>query len=325
MQIGDTSAYNFGRIGYPVPQPQGGMYGSQQPSSYGFQPRLFNVKAFKIFGGILAVLAAITLSLAIANVVMTISSFCTPWMSEAPQYCSTTGEPYIWTWVAVGIWASIPIFIAGISAMCIGSNPEKWTKIFALCIFLSAVVFAPAIIILSAIEVWRGWAANWNFYMMDGLEVEPGSITAADDAAHTIKFVLPLIIAILGAIMFIMTLAITVALCCCMQWLGIYMPGEFDNADQQGDLTTAAVQPYPARPQVAYSYDVDYSPGRPTGPHSRFSSSLPYMPHRYSSGDQGIYDRGVVAHGHYPSRVDPPGQSSFAADFFKPNPAYFWK
>jgi len=268
---------------------------------------------FKIYGAILALLAAATLALGIANVVLTKQAYCDPWTEGAPTYCSGTKEPYIWTWVASGIWASIPIFLAGIFAMCISNDPASWTRCFALMIFLSAIVFSPAMIVLSAMEVWRGGAANWNFYTL-GNNLMEGNILV-QSSPYQAKFALPLVIAILGGIMFIMTGIITLILCCCMQSIGIYLPHDVPAPVQVQQVYQQAPQPpvvvqkevYYPRPQIARNqYAIDYQPV--TGP----SIATRYDP--YSMG---------IGYGQLPSRSfgQPRG---FANDFFSPQPSSFW-
>jgi len=293
---------------------------------------VFNVGMFKCFGAILALLAAATLSLGIADVVLTMQAYCTPWMTGAKYWCTTTGEPYIWVWVASGIWGSVPIFLAGIFAMCLSSNPREWTRCFALLIFLSAIVFAPAMIVLNAIELWRGGAAQWTFYSMGNGTLGAGSIMPMNNP-YQAKFAIPLVIAILAGIMFLMTGIVTLNLCCCMNHLGIYVDSVVAApvvapVIARGPIVREAPEQvvtnqvyYPQRPQIRNNYiinsqgDDDFD-----DPYSRFSA-LPYMPTRYN-GVPNPYGSNVMF-GNFASRT--PQVNNFASDFFKPNPAYFWK
>jgi len=286
-----------------------------QPMSYQ-QPVVFNARTFKIYGALLALMAAATLALGIANVVLTKQAYCEPWQEMAPVYCSGTKEPYIWTWVAPGIWASIPIFLAGIFAMCISNDPASWTRCFALMIFLSAIVFAPAMIVLSSMELWRGHAAMWNFYKLEN-ELKEGNIMV-EDSPYQAKFALPLVIAILGGIMFIMTGVITLILCCCMESVGIYLPQAVPAAPAPvvQQIYQPAPQPvvvqkevYYPRPQIARNqYAVDYMPA--SGPNM--------IATRYN----GAVDPYGVGFGNFPSRSFP--QPRGASDFFQPHTADFW-
>jgi hypothetical protein len=291
------------------------------------QPTVFNVRWWKIYGAILALMAAASLALGIADVVLTVEGYCSPWNSAAPMYCSVTGEPYIWTWVASGIWCSIPIFLAGIFAMCLSGNPVRWTRVFALLIFLSAIVFAPGMVVLSGIELWRGWASTCNFYTLNP-SLAVGSIVPTSNP-YEAKFAIPLVIAIIGGIMFVMTAIVTMELCCCMNRIGIYLPGQTDQYEGVQQIAAPPMPPqpiihndvyYPARPQINHQYAVESVTEQRSDPFSRYSASLPYMPTRYSNVPNP-YGSGVM-YGNFASRAQP---SSFASDFFKPNPAYFWK
>jgi hypothetical protein len=248
-------------------------YADQRGTSFSQGPPVFNARMFKVYGAILAILAAATLSLGIANVVMTRQAYCDPWMDDEPTYCSNTKEPYIWTWVASGIWAGAPIFIAGLFSMSLSADPSRWTRLFALFIFLSAIVFSPAMIILSSIEVWRGGASKWNFYKMDS-DLMEGNIMV-EESPYQAKFALPLVIAILGGIMFLMTGLITLTLCCCMQSLGLMLNAGPSTTVQQIYQPSPAVVStkevyYPPRAQI--TSQVDYQP-----------TTGPYMATRYNN------------------------------------------
>jgi len=137
-----------------------------------------------------------------------------------------------------------------------------------------------------------------------------------------------LAIAVLGAIMFIMTAIITMCLCCCMHCLGIYLPEEIGAF--QGTAAAPVVQPqlasstvinkqayYPPRPQVR-SAPVQNFDNYPADPYSRYSA-LPYPPVRYNSVPNP-YGSGAMF-GNFPYRA---GGRSFAQDFMAPNPSSFW-
>jgi len=287
----------------------------------------FNAPCFKMFGAVLALMAAATLALGIADVVMTMQTYCTPWTTAGPVWCTMTGEPYIWTWVASAIWGSIPIFLAGLFSMCIASNPVGYTRIFALLMILSGVVFAPAILVLTSMELWRGSTSQYTFYNMNS-SLAAGSILPNPNP-YQAKFAIPLVIAILAGIMFLMTGIVTLNLCCCMESMGIYLQPDVAVTAPAPVVQQTVVAPapppaivtkevyYPPRPQisaqaVAYADD-SYDP------YSRFAVQ-PYatrynnVPNPYGSG---------VMYGKFPSRA--PAGNSFASDFFQPNPAYFWK
>jgi len=276
-------------------------------------PSMMNPRMFKMYGAILAIMAAATLSLGTANVVLTSEAYCAPWMDEDPVYCSNTGEPYVWTWVAPGVWASLPIFLAGLYAMMLGNDPSRFARIFALLIYLSAIVFAPAMLILSSIEVWRGHASTWNFYKLND-ELKEGNIWV-EESPYQAKFALPLVITILAGIMFLMTGLITLVLCCCMQSIGMSM--SMNNDGPIAPMVKPIYQP-PAQPTCASSGEV-YCP-----PRGQLRSTVdyqpttgPYMATRYNGCDQN--NQGVMF-GNFPSRSFTPTPP--VNNFFDSNAAY---
>lgn len=250
---------------------------------------MFNGRLFKTYGAILSLLAAATLAISISNIVLTSQAYCDPWMDDEPVHCSNINEPYVWTWVASGIWASAPIFIAGLFAISLSNNPARWTRMFTLFMYLSAIVFAPAMIILSAIEVWRGSASKWNFYSL-GSELMEGNLLV-EDSPYKAKFALPLVVTILGGIMFIMTGIITLAICCCMNCLGINSPSE--------PLVQQIYTPTPSL--ISTSKEVYCPPRADTKtPVDYQSSTGPYLATRYNS----VLDPNNpgVMFGNFPSR-----------------------
>jgi len=173
-------------------------------------------------------------------------------------------------------------------------------------------------IILSSIEVWRGGAAAYNFYNMNGGSLTAGNITPSTNP-YQAKFAIPLVIAIVAGVIFLMTGCVTLNLCCCMETLGIYLPAAPAPAVMQQPAPAVVTKEvyYPPRPQVRTQYAVDYPPVADVDPYSRYSGFMPAT--RYSGANVGPN----VMVGNFPSRA--PAPNSFASDFFQPNPAYFWK
>lgn len=154
------------------------------------------------YGIITSLLAAASLALGVADVVLTYQTYmvdkkCNDNQSAAP--CDKNN--LVWTWVAVGIWASLPIFIFGILAIRLGKRRNPWgSPWFELLAFLSAFIFAPAMVVLSAMEVSKGksiyyWTGWWG----------------SDDLA---KAIIPIVIAGLGAIECLLALIAIFYLCC---------------------------------------------------------------------------------------------------------------
>lgn len=244
-------------------------------------------RMFKTYGAILSLLAAATLAISISNIVLTNQAYCNPWTDAEPTYCSNTNEPYVWTWVASGVWASAPIFLTGLFAMCLSKDPSRRTRLFSLLIFLSAIVFAPAMIILSSIEVWRGHASKWNFYKL-GNALTEGNLMV-EDSPFRAKFALPLVVSILGGIMFVMTGVITLVQCCCMQSIGMKM--------SKDSMSHHIYQPTPS----VVDSDVYCPPLAPVKGHGEYQPSTgPNMATRYNSGVDPGNSGGLF--GSFPSR-----------------------
>jgi len=156
------------------------------------------------YGVILSLLAAATLSLGIADVVVTYQNYminkgCNT--MSTPAYCDPNN--LVWTWVGVGIWASVPVFIFGIMAIRRGSRPLTKSSWFELLAFLCGFIFTPAMVVLSAIEVYKGSNIYYWTYMAP---------LTSDDLA---KAIIPIVIAVLGFIEHIMTAVAAWNICCC--------------------------------------------------------------------------------------------------------------
>jgi len=273
---------------------------------------VFNARMFKVYGAILSLMAAGTLALGISNVVLTKQAYCDPWDEGDSVWCSNTKDPYIWTWIGSGIWASLPIFLAGLFSMSLSSDPAKWTRMFSLMVFLSAIVFTPAMVVLNAIEVWRGHASANNFYKLDDQLME-GNILV-EDSPYQAKFALPLVISILAGIMFLMTGLITITLCCCMQSVGIHLndtpaPGIQQIYQPTPSMVQTKEVYYPPRNQIRTQ--VDYQP-----------TTGPYLATRYNSV-LDPYNPGVMF-GNFPARqpFTSPGPQGPPTNFFDVNPNF---
>jgi len=237
---------------------------------------------FRCYGWILSILSVAAIALGVADVVLTNQFYCSG-QSYSSTYCSTTGEPYVWVWVAVGIWAGLPIFFTGLYLLCSASNPGHWRYV-SLTVMLSALVFSPALAILSAIELWRGATASWTFYTFtNGLGA--GSIMPSGTNPWQAKFAIPLAVGILGVLIFIKTGWMTLTFWCC--------------SGDQGISKTVVVQQSPVvvqqtRPQVIAPPPCNpcaqYAPLPPVNPCGGNSCNLPV---RYSGGCPQGYTCGV--------------------------------
>jgi len=223
------------------------------------------------FGQVLAFLAAVTLALVVADVILTSQYYCVNG-GQGP-FCQITANtwPYWPVWVAVGIWGSAPVFATGLMAMCAASGDPAKQRNLSFLLVISAVVFTPAIVVISAIEIWRGAAAKFSLYSL-GNGVQPGTITPPNNP-YQAKFAIPLAIAILGGIMHIMTAWIVCVTCCCGGGGGEVVVQSVPVAAPQREVVIKQVY-QPPRPQIV---------APPCDPCSRYPA-VPYPPVRYSPG-----------------------------------------
>jgi hypothetical protein len=164
-------------------------------------PGCYGCMNWHTFGIILSLLAASSLALGVADVVVTYKTYMDAMNCknfQSPVQCQTNN--LVFTWVAVGIWGSLPVFIFGILAIYKGSRPMQQVNYFDFLAYLCAFIFTPAIVVLSAIEVYRG----------SGVYYWP-AVNQSDDL---VKAIIPIVISGLGLVEFIMCLTGMFYLCC---------------------------------------------------------------------------------------------------------------
>jgi hypothetical protein len=156
---------------------------------------------------VLGFFAAASCALGVADVVLTyqnymVSKGCNNPPNPSPAMCNPNN--LVWTWVGVGIWASIPVFLLAISAIRSASHhDQRQHGCLEFKAAISLFIFTPAMVILSAIEAYKGagiyyWTA------------QPPLTT--DDQA---KAAIPITIACLGFVEHIMAAIAFWAACCC--------------------------------------------------------------------------------------------------------------
>lgn len=254
----------------------------RRPTGAGHCCRCMN---WHTFGILLSLLAASSLALGVADVVITYQNYM------VGQSCSTNTTPTIcspntllWTWIGVGIWASVPVFIFGIMAIRRGSNPMTqncWFEIFA---FLCAFIFTIAMIVLSALEVYKG--ANIYYWTYQS------PLTAND----LVKAIIPIVIAGLGLLEHIMCFGAFWDICCC----------------QGPRMTTYAAEPV----QMMRAPAVMSAP-----PMIRPSTSCNTCPQPAYGGSSFYSPRGATTY-NYSTSCGPCGGSSPYNRQLGPNPAY---
>jgi len=161
----------------------------------------------------LALLAAATIALSVADLVLTTQFYCNG-QDYYDTYCSASAEPYVWVWVASGIWAGIPLFFTGIYLMTDGADLVK-LRYATLLILLAAFVFTPAIVILTIVELAKGSSSTWNFYQSNSGSLGVGNIDPDGTNPWQAKFAIPLTVLILALLMWLMTMWLCVTELCC--------------------------------------------------------------------------------------------------------------
>jgi hypothetical protein len=220
------------------------------------------------FGIVLSLLAAATLALGIADVVITYQNYmmgknCQS--SKTPAYCDPNNLVY--TWVGVGIWSSIPVFILGIMAIRRGSKPFSKSSWFELLVFLSAFIFTPAMVVISAIEVYMGIGV----YYWDSVPETSDDLT---------KLIIPIVIACLGFIEHVMTFIAICYICCCHTGgpAVVYGTNNIGYGGPPPVVTTYDRPAYQVAPRTQVTCQQDYRSSQPAFPGSFYSSSSGFAP-----------------------------------------------
>jgi len=164
-------------------------------------------------GKMVAILAAATIGLAVADLVLTSQYYCNG-QTWSATWCSGTTEPYVWVWVASGIWGSVPVFFTGLYLLTVGGDTGKW-NIAWLLILLSAWVFGPATIILTVIELVKGSSSQYTFYTSGGGSLVAGNIHPSGMNPWQAKFALPLTELLLAFLTWLKTFYIFLLAWCC--------------------------------------------------------------------------------------------------------------
>jgi len=248
------------------------------------------------FGVILCLLAASSLALGIADVVLTHQTYMVEKNCKdmtTPSYCDPNN--LVFTWVASGIWGSFVVFVFGIYAIYKGSRPYEKLNWFDLLAFLSAFVFTPAIVVLSAVEVYKGA----NVYYWSAMDLPK------DDLA---KAIIPIVIAGLGFIEHVMCFIAISYICCCTA----KPVSQYDTGRVVVGQTTVIRTPQQCNtcPAPQGPYDRPYNIAKPGGSQQIYQTSFP--------GASSFYaPRTTTTYNHYTGAN---GISQFRSG--TPNPAY---
>lgn len=281
---------------------------------------------YKYYGYALLLMAFAILGLEIGNVAFTYNTFkpgTTTFVKKA------FAAPYILTWIAPGIWGAIPILITGYLAVRVAGKINKLVRIFALFCSLSATVFTPAIISVSVAEIMM-YSNN-----IPAGDTQPpfGTINKCYQFSSAAslscpKFILPLIVAVLGGVAFYLTMMVTIIFCCCWDQKDV------DGAPADTTETTQVIDEYypyarnpPNYPPMArppppqpYPEPIYRAAPRMVQPNMDFLSAYPaYRPATSRGfGFAPAYNR--QSYGGFPGTL--PSLTNFGGGDQLPNPAY---
>lgn len=160
-----------------------------------------DIKALKLLGIALAITSAASISLGISNTAVTATTVMTTatdsgcfkesqWYEQlGPKNDAMRGLD--WSWVTVGLWSAILTYLAG---MLVGKITQKSTTMLKLLMVLtlsSLVAFLPARFILSILDTL---------------------LSSSCQESNTPKFALPIVVAVLSVVEFILLLVVLLRL-----------------------------------------------------------------------------------------------------------------
>jgi hypothetical protein len=152
---------------------------------------------WKCFGIILGILAAASCALGVADVIYTYQTYMNN--NCGNQTCSP--NVLIFTWIAAGIWGSAPVFLFAIWLLRSSKMAYTRNMCLELMAFLTTFIFTTAIVVISALEVWKG----------AGVYYWP----AQPPPENIVKLAIPLTIACLGFVEHVMCAIALYYFCCC--------------------------------------------------------------------------------------------------------------
>jgi len=194
---------------------------------------------WRTFGIVLSLLSAASMALGVADVVYTYQTYmvnrgCST--NQSPSYCNAS--VLIFTWIAVGIWASLPIFIFALMILKhSGSAMTRKSSCTELLCFLCAFIFSIAMVVISGIEVWKG--VNVFYWTASGLP--------SDDI---VKAAIPIAIAALGFVEHVMCFIAFYYCCCCRHNSSVASTSEVVTT-----TTTTNTNMYQHQPQHVMTYE----------------------------------------------------------------------
>jgi len=251
--------------------------------------------------------SAVTIGLGIADVTITFFN-CNP--------CPLS-TPIALTWVGVGIWASIPVFINGIGAIWISGHLEAHKGWFCLLSFMSTIMFTTALVVISSFEVAQKF---------------PSGLPSSPPTMNQVQFGIEIAIAVLGFVLHLHALLLFYYVCCCKQGCKKHEPEAATSKPSLPEpVQQQASQQVPQQPQqppndqqsdidrmnIWSAYRFNNGPSGPAGPPMPKPAGNYYisgaLPARTQMGPGSYYGVGMGG-GNYqmPRQVLAGGQSAMA-------------
>lgn len=144
----------------------------------------------RLNGLVVCLLSAATTGLGIADVA---TNWFTKYCQNGQGSCLSMTTDQALTWVAVGIWGPLQVFVTGLDAIYLSSASASDRSRLTAHSWFSAFVFTPAIAVISCVEI--------GFKFSSGLTPD----TLATPSARA-WFAVPLTIAVLGLLLHLLTL-----------------------------------------------------------------------------------------------------------------------
>jgi len=150
----------------------------------------------------MTIASLLTVALGIADLILSIQLVCPNGL------CGVLTNKLALTYVAVGIWAPIPIFFNGIGSIWIASRPNANNGWLCLLSFFNTVAFAPVIVIVTAQEI------------VSVLNLIPGPVNISSFPPKAQAMIsVEITIAVVGGVLFLHALAVLYLNCCCTRCL----------------------------------------------------------------------------------------------------------
>jgi hypothetical protein len=165
---------------------------------------------FQLLALLLAVMAAITLGLGVAQFIATYFLAFVPYCRYVLGNC-TYAEPVVYAFIMPGVWGSIGAFATGILAIKAIANMTSWRSVFSTVAFITAVILLPAMISVSIVNAVK------VIQSPDGFSGSLYNVSTGAPNSTSVLFILPIVIVVMGFIEFFLTAGLFIYACVCLR------------------------------------------------------------------------------------------------------------